>query len=1488
MQGLSQYFDRSRAYLVGIEEYAVGKLNTPVNDVRLIAGTLLKHEFSEADIVIKENIDKAGFEELIAEMKRDITANERVLFYFAGHGVAFESDYPKGYLLPVNAQLNDKTNYISLDWLMKELNDVNCRHLLLVLDCCFAGTVRWSENYRAVRFDNVKKLYREKFERFVNDVSWQVLTSSSYDERAIDSLLPIGDRDATATSNSPFAAIFADILDNDRDDFPDGVITTTRLYDLLEQRLETYLRQNKPGHRQSPNYFLLNKHRKGQFVFLHPRKWQMAIAALPDRGAQNPYKGLFSYRDSDKHLFFGRDNAIRELSELVVKTKLKVVVVTGASGIGKTSLLEAGVKPAVRYFFPNFISYRPSQVNSDPQIVEKIREKASQLKKFILLIDQYEELETVCSEVQRKQWVKLLKELKAVHPGVLIIASVRIDFEVQLKNVLANVFHLHERYVVAPLERPELEAVIMQPAWQAAIKIVAKDDNDASNDAFVNKIIDEAMQSTGSLPLLSYALQAWYIKSAKETGGGWIMSEHTYLQVGGVSGALAKIMERFLLQLSSGDQVLLRDLLIRMVSVTDNAYTRKKIFEDEIEYTDKDKRKRALALIKSMEAYRIITTNTYDPSRANDRIYYEPAHDSVISSWTTLVKWINEERERIRVFQRLAESAGRWHGLAVQRNHILWRPGTDLDTVLKDVNPNRKRNLKTIIADNIRGIFTWGKLPQIESEPHSFLNKKESSFLRASVLRIRRIRHAVTSGVFVLLVVAVWTAVVMYNNRQANEALFINATSESSSPSEKLLLLQRAYELDPNQEVTKENIVRLMNLSPSYYSPFATDIIYHRGNNARSIELNDKTGQYLTTADSSVVWWNAKLDHKKMYKDSTVIAAAGFMTGRRNRMFYLTFTGLLRIYNEDNELVNKATLGPRGEYTRAFGERNVLHAAYCDTLDKLVLVSTTRSNQPDDSGNQIMVSILNDDGRVVRHDTLPDNPISSFLVMMNKHSNELYFYDSRWLLTYDLRKRRFNQYQLWKEPDYTGGAINLERYPAANDFPVFKFSQDGKSFFYKPFKDSCFLLTLGPQGHIIKKKDPWIRDAAFIGASRSLLAISENGVQVIENENNAGMANVGKNLVSINAFGNGNHFLIDDADGDVYLLNEHLSLQLLIDKSYNAERATISNDRSRLLVTSRTGAFYTFDLSRKNYLFRAGAYAQILPLPSRSAFATWSSEDKFVQIVEADGRSYYFEGDTTVTNVLASRTNDSLFVFTLKSYYIVNNKGDAVLQKPPPLADLEDDIIPQGDTTFLVTHDSIIRRFTYDLKRSYTLNFANAVNDVFADDNGNFVVLTDSGEVALYTPSFKRRWSFRDRRLAKRYFGDEVIYRPPMVYKLTGGDYTCFDTLGRFQGSGTLARNTSLPGGNYTSDKKMNIYLFSPPYIPYSGVQNVIYEHILYDISGRQLFNYRFDQVVTGQVMDEDRLLFQSGNYEVFAQFTPQGAMKQFRKLKLRLVDAHQ
>ncbi|MCB9131494.1 MAG: caspase family protein [Anaerolineales bacterium] len=175
-------FAHSLAIIIGIDAYDTGipRLTTAVNDATRLAEllqdahgyeTLLLTEPAIGQPVTLERIRALFTEELSVRLGE----NDRLLVYFAGHGVALDGDDgPRGYLVPQDARPDDSASMLPMTDLHAWLTELPCRHMLAILDCCFAGAFRWSATRQIGALPDV--IHKERYDRYLLSPAWQVLT----------------------------------------------------------------------------------------------------------------------------------------------------------------------------------------------------------------------------------------------------------------------------------------------------------------------------------------------------------------------------------------------------------------------------------------------------------------------------------------------------------------------------------------------------------------------------------------------------------------------------------------------------------------------------------------------------------------------------------------------------------------------------------------------------------------------------------------------------------------------------------------------------------------------------------------------------------------------------------------------------------------------------------------------------------------------------------------------------------------------------------------------------------------------------------------------------------------------------------------------------------------------------------------------------------------------------------------------------------------
>lgn len=114
---------------------------------------------------------------LLSQLPAECSTDTRLVLYFAGHGIAEETDEeatnPQGFLIPADAQRDDPSTFLPMAEVQALLSKLPCKHLLLLLDGCFAGAFRWSQTRSVTVLPAT--LYWERYERYLRDSAWQVI-----------------------------------------------------------------------------------------------------------------------------------------------------------------------------------------------------------------------------------------------------------------------------------------------------------------------------------------------------------------------------------------------------------------------------------------------------------------------------------------------------------------------------------------------------------------------------------------------------------------------------------------------------------------------------------------------------------------------------------------------------------------------------------------------------------------------------------------------------------------------------------------------------------------------------------------------------------------------------------------------------------------------------------------------------------------------------------------------------------------------------------------------------------------------------------------------------------------------------------------------------------------------------------------------------------------------------------------------------------------
>jgi WD40 repeat protein/DNA-binding SARP family transcriptional activator len=582
---------------------------------------------------------------------------------------------------------------------------------------------------------------------------------------------------------------------------------------------------------------------------------------LEDRPATAvcPYKGLARFEASDAEFFFGRERLVAELITHLVGVGLLGVV--GPSGSGKSSLVRAGLLPALADgALPGSdrwrqLLMRPGEhpmaelatVGTRPGVPggggddataaggkardgtmswwgagERLLRTIAGEERLLLVVDQFEEVFTSCrDEGERAAFLAALTEGAWADRSVTVVVVVRADYyghcaaHPGLAGLLAA-----NHVLVGPMDADELRRAIQLPARRAGLRL-----EPGLSAAMIGEVADEP----GGLPLLSCALlEGWQHRR------GRTLTLAAYQQAGGVRGAVARLAERAWQQLDPDQQAVARRILLRLAGPGEGeAVVRRRVALSEFTPGGDE---RGRVVLDALADQRLLT-------KGEDSV--EVAHEALLREWPRLRGWLEEDVQGRALHRHLIGAAREWEAA-----------GRDPGELYRGAR--------------LTGALDWAR------EHHADLNQLEREFLDASRAaaerevadaRRRAEREARTSrrlrgllaglaAVLVLALAASGFALALRGraNRQALVAQRQTQVAESrrlgaqvllqSDLDRSLLLAAEAVRLDDSVDTRSALLTTLLR------SPQALRVLHGDGNQLQNLTASPD-GRTLAAVDSA-------------------------------------------------------------------------------------------------------------------------------------------------------------------------------------------------------------------------------------------------------------------------------------------------------------------------------------------------------------------------------------------------------------------------------------------------------------------------------------------------------------------------------------------------------------------------------------------------------------------------------------------------------------
>jgi tetratricopeptide (TPR) repeat protein len=420
---------------------------------------------------------------------------------------------------------------------------------------------------------------------------------------------------------------------------------------------------------------------------------------VPDRGAgvavfegKTPYRGLELFDVDHAPLFFGREALTEWLLDALKRkpsgAENRFLSVVGASGSGKSSVARAGLlaalkngkldsseawpqaicRPGAEPFFNlakaltglaqesvSAVVFDRLQGRKDGErslhvAVGLVLGEPPRAERLVLLVDQFEEIFTLCNdEAERRDFIANLLHAATVAGGrAIVVLTMRADFyhRCAAHNDLAAALSDHQ-VLIGPMTEDELRRAIERPARLAGLE---------PEPGLVELLLDDIRGRVGALPLLQFALQEVWRRRED-----YRLTVHSYREIGQLEGALQRKADAVYGSFTPEQQELCRRVFLRLVHPGEGSEdTRRRATLRELLPNDPAQAAAVQSIINRLADHESRLLTTERRATVAGEATVEVAHEALIRGWPQLRKWIEADREGLKLHRRLSEAAMEW------------------------------------------------------------------------------------------------------------------------------------------------------------------------------------------------------------------------------------------------------------------------------------------------------------------------------------------------------------------------------------------------------------------------------------------------------------------------------------------------------------------------------------------------------------------------------------------------------------------------------------------------------------------------------------------------------------------------------------------------------------------------------------------------------------------------------------------------------------
>ncbi|RAM47999.1 MAG: hypothetical protein C6Y22_30330 [Hapalosiphonaceae cyanobacterium JJU2] len=644
------------ALVVGITQYdsSLESLTKPSKDAEAVAQLLERHGGYQVKrlpeawdsqrncyYVSAERLNGTDLGQTLRKFLLTQADKQHALIYFSGHGFTVSDNLgeQKGYLATSDCTSSTiATRGIPLDSLNKLILESNLSSLVVLLDCCHAGSLLESNLVRQslTVFNSSQKDYYLIAACRNFESAWEGEQYSIFTEALLKGL---GEDNAGS----------------------DGQISCDRLFDSTATVLKhTGQEPIRMGWGRSLNLV---------------RYQQREIKVVIDETC--PYQGLEPFSKEQERFFFGRNKVTHLLMSKLEQANF--VPIIGASGSGKSSVVRAGLIPALekngwQILEPILPGFEPSaelkriftqffergelrEISSliDRDGLPTVIERLPGSKRLLLVVDQFEEVFTVVPEEQeekRHQFIKLLTQAVEISNSRLaIVITMRADFLEPCLHYpsLTQIIQTQAVYM-PPLEGADLEQAITEPAKRQGYQLEL---------GLVGEILKDVGKEKNCLPLLQFALKELWERDKKKHK----LTLEQYSAMDGVLGALNRQAEEIYRRFSKAQQQWAKRIFLKLIRTGEG-------FKDTRQRQPKTKLlaiagdnpqgRQVLNDILDMLTNKEVRLLVAGQEENQAEAWVDLAHEALMSGWERFAQWCQEGRELRQLIERVEDTLREW------------------------------------------------------------------------------------------------------------------------------------------------------------------------------------------------------------------------------------------------------------------------------------------------------------------------------------------------------------------------------------------------------------------------------------------------------------------------------------------------------------------------------------------------------------------------------------------------------------------------------------------------------------------------------------------------------------------------------------------------------------------------------------------------------------------------------------------------------------